>query len=327
MATNSTTNTIIGTANWAAAFILNRPTQGVANAYQDPALTLANLIMATILAPPFAWQWNRASVTQAVTAGTSDYSIALPNFGWLEKATITYPTPPSSGPSVFELEIITSVAVDPRQNRPFKICPVLDDNAGNITFRLFPTPDQAYTLTLTYQNAPIKATTLFGTSLGSITSIAAAVAGSTTYTASGGFTGGAANGLAGQYLIISSATSSANNGVFFVTASTSTTITVNNQNGVLQSGAGGTAQAGTTWAPIPDKYNFLYERAMKAHFHGMYDTNTYLQELQIFFRQLVGCSEGLSDTAKAIFLEDRLSQLRTEAAAQAGTTASPKRAQ
>lgn len=325
----STINTIFGTANFCAAFILNRPTQGVANAYQDPTLTLANLTMSTILAPPFAWQWNRviaAPISVTAILGT-DYQVALPNFGWLEKATIAYVTPPVSGPSVFELEIITSAAIDSRPNRPFKICPVLDDNTGNITFRLFPTPDVAYTLSLTYQNAPVFATTLFGPSIGAITSIAAAVAGSTVYTASGGVTGGAANGLAGAYLIISTATSNANNGVFYCTASSATTVTVNNQNGILQSGAGGTIQTGTTWAPIPDKYNFLYERAMKAHFHGMYDTAMYLQELQLFFRQLVGCSEGLSDTAKAIFLEDRLTQLRTEAAAQSANTATPKRAQ
>jgi hypothetical protein len=59
----------------------------------------------------------------------------------------------------------------------------------------------------------------------------------------------------------------------------------------------------------------------------MYDAATYGMELQLFFRQLVGCSEGLSDTAKAIFLEDKLSQMRTEAAAQAASTASPKRGQ
>ena len=324
----STVNTIFGTGNWCAAFILNRPTQGVANAYQDPMLTLANLTMSTILGPPFAWQWNRTIASPiSVNAPTSDYLVNFPNFGWLEKATITYVTPPANGPSVFEIEISTSLAIEPNADRPFKICPVLDNNAGNITFRLFPTPDQPYTLQLTYQNAPIFATTLFGPSLGSITSIAAAVVGSTTYTAAGGFTNGAANGLAGQYLIISSATSNANNGVFFCTASSATTVTVNNQNGVLQAGAAGTVQAGTTWAPIPDKYNFLYERCMKAHFHGMYDTAMYLQELQIFFRQLVGCSEGLSDSSKAIFLEDKLSQLRTEAAAQSATTASPRRAQ
>jgi hypothetical protein len=320
----ATKNTIQGTMNWAAAFILNRPSSGVAGAYQEPGLTIANLIMSTILAPPFAWQWNRSIFNVATTVGQSDYTVSLPNFGWLEKATLSLSgmTPP-----VVELQISPLIAASGKNNRPFKIAMVDDDNAGNVTFRLMAIPDQVYTVTLIYQKAPVQATTLFGASLGSITSIAAAVAGSTVYTASGGFTGGAANGLVGQYLIISTATSSANNGIFFCTASSATTITLNNQNGVLQAGAAGTAQAGTTWAPIPDKYNFLYERGMLAHLHAIYDMATYAMELQLFFRQLVNCSEGLSDTAKAIFLEDRLDMLRTEAAAQAASTAAPKRAQ
>lgn len=324
MASN-TLNTIQGTLAWAAAFILNRTSSGVSGNYQEPALTIANLLMSTVLAPPFAWQWNRATTTQLLVIGTSDYSISLPTFGWLESATITNPS--AIGPPIVALQINPYFDASGKNNQPFQICVASDDNAGNIKFRVMPLPDQAYTLNLTYQKAPIKATTLFGASLGSITSIAAASAGSTVYTASGGFTGGTANGLAGGYLIISGATSSANNGIFYCTASSATTVTVNNQNGVLQAGAGGTAQAGTTWAPIPDKYNFLYERGMLAHLHGMYDMATYAMELQLFFKQLVGCSEGLSDTAKAIFLEDRIAQLRTEAAASAAVTGSPKRAQ
>ncbi len=264
------------------------------------------------------------TITFPTVAGTTDYTVAISDFGWLEKAQIHNAT---CNPSDYELTLYPLLSSSGSQARPDKITVFSDDNAGNYVFRLMSVPDLVYTVTLTYQKAPIQATTLFGASLGSITSIAAASAGSTVYTASGGFTGGTANGLAGQYLIISSATAQANNGIFYVTASSATTITVNNQNGVLQSGAGGTAQAGTTWAPIPDKYNFLYERFMAAQMHKMYDAATYAMELQIFFKQLVGCSEGLTDTAKAIFLEDRLAQVRTEAATMAATSAYPKRAQ
>lgn len=321
---SSVTNTIQGTLAWAAAFILNRTSSGVAGNYQEPGLTIANLLMSTILAPPFAWHWNRNTTTITAVAGTSDYTKALTDFGWLETATVFLS---GATPETVAIEVSPFFAAESKTGRPFKLCVANDDNAGSYIFRLMPAPDAAYTINLSYQKAPIKATTLFGASVGSITSIAAASGGSTIYTASGGFTGGTANGLAGQYVIISSATTAANNGIFYVTASTATTITVNNQNGILQAGAAGTAQLGTTWAPIPDKYNFLYERGVKAHLHAMYDMATYLAEIQLFFRQLVGVSEGLSDTAKAIFLEDRLSQIRTEAASAAATTASPKRGQ
>ena len=131
----------------------------------------------------------------------------------------------------------------------------------------------------------------------------------------------------GTYVWVSSATSILNNGLFYVANSTSTSVTLQNPNGVVQASTPGIIQPAVTWAPIPDKYNFLYNRGMLAHLHGMYDMQSYLTELQLFIRELVGCSEGLSDTAKAIFLEDRLSQIRTAAASQAGNTATPKRAQ
>ena len=331
----ATVNTIQGTINWAAAFILNRPPSGVAGTYQEPAITIANLLLSTILAPPFAWQWNRAVTTVSLTQGTTDYSTSLPNFGWLETATVAYVTPPTGSvvTPIKSIQIATMFPADSSadtQGTPWKICISNDDNAGNITFRVLPAPDQAYTLTVTYQKAPVPVTSLFNTtSLGAITSIAAASGFTTTYTASGGITGFA--NLPGTYInffgttIPSGFRTSPNDGLFYCTASTSTTVTVQNQSGVVQAGAAGNIYSATTWSPIPDKYNFLYERGMLAHLHGMYDSATYIQELQLFFRQLVGCSEGLDDTAKAIFLADRLEQLRTQAFTQNATTGSLKR--
>ena len=321
---SKTINTIQGTLNWASAFILNRPSIGVSGTYQEPALTIANLIMSTVLSPPFAWSWNRNTTTFTTVAGTSDYTVAMSDFGWLEKATRSNN---ALNPPIVELQIVTNLAAAGRQNPPFKIALFSDDNAGNYVFRLLSVPDAVYTITLTYQKAPILATSLYSASLGSITSIAAASGTTAVYTASGGVTGGNANGLQNTYIFVSGATNSLNNGLYYATASSSTTVTLQNPNAVLQSGAGGIITSATSWAPIPDKYNFLYERGMKAHLNAMYDAATYAMELQIFFRQLVGVSEGLSDAAKAIFLNDRLEQVTTEAANAAATGATPRKAQ
>jgi hypothetical protein len=322
MAFNATLNTIQGTLNYCAAFILNRPSVNVANTYQEPAITIANLILSTVLAPPFKWQWNRNFVNIPLTVGQSDYTVPLSDFGWLEEATISFS---SLNPPVVELQIKPMMAADGVQAQPFQISVVNDDNAGNITFRFMAIPDNTYTATLIYQKAPVKVTSLFGSIEAVISSISAASNGSTVYTCSSGIPGFLS--LIGTYVNISGATDNRNNGLFYVLAATNTTLTLQNPNGVVQSGAGGTVASATTWAPIPDKFNFLYERAMLAQLHGIYDAATYLQELEIFFRQLVGCAEGLDDTAKAIFLEDRLAQLRTQAATQNATTATPKRAQ
>lgn len=220
-------NTIQNTLNWLYAFIVGRPMTGVGGTVGEPALTLANMAMQTILAAPFAWSWNRQLV-QPFTCqiGVSDYIVSAPNFGWLEKATVYLS---GGNPPTFELEASGLLAQDGKNMRPTKIAPVYDDNQGNITFRLFANPDQAYTVTIIYQQKPPRITSLL-----------------------------------------------------------------------------------TYWTPIPDKYAFLYERFMLAHMRGMYDIPGYLQDLNLFIRQLVGASEGLTEIQKAIFLEESIKILVTQ---------------
>lgn len=230
------------TLNWVYAFVQGRPTTGVGGFVGEPGLTSANFIMATVLNAPFAWEWNRAETSALVTtAGTSDYQMSLASFGYLEKAQITTgQTAPN--PVNRELEIVRVLAQDEQNNPPQKISILLDDNAGNITFRLFPTPESTQTVTLTYQKAPI----------------------------------------------------------------------------VL---AQGTNLAATTWSPLPDKLAFIYEGGMLALLQGMYNVQLYFNGMELFYRRLVGASEGLSDTEKALFLEERIRELRTQQAAVGGAGA------
>ena len=238
------TITIQQTLNWLTAFLVQRPTTGVGSNANEPALTSANYIMQTILAPPFRWEWNRVTTTASITtvAGQSDYPVALSDYGWLEKATLVDATPAGNTPPNFELEVYEILAKDGKQNPPRKIAVLLDDNAGNITFRLFPVPDKVYTVDLQYQKAPVFAVGL-----------------------------------------------------------------------------------NTSWAPIPDKMAFLYERGMQAQMQMMYNQQLGLSNLEIFFRQLVGAAEGLTEMEKAIFLEDSLRPIRTRQA-ELGNIAQAKQA-
>jgi len=153
------------TLNWLAAFIVQRPTTGVGGTALEPGLTSANLIMQTILAPPFKWEWNRVSTTASITtaAGTSDYQVTLSDFGYLEKATLVNASAVAPTPPNFELQVYKNLAKDGEQSRPGQIAVLLDDNSGHITFRLFPVPDGIYTVDLIYQKAPVTATVLGGT--------------------------------------------------------------------------------------------------------------------------------------------------------------------
>lgn len=73
--------------NWAQSFggfrLLNL---GNSN---EPAVTCANVILQTIISPPFCWNWNRGSVSFVVTAGMQDWAETVANFGFIEKASYT----------------------------------------------------------------------------------------------------------------------------------------------------------------------------------------------------------------------------------------------
>jgi|SRR5882672_1133496 len=232
----ATTIKISDTLAWIAAFIVQRPTTGVGNIPNEPGMTAANKVMQTIQAPPFRWSWNRVENSTIVcTPGVTDYVVSLANWGWLEKASAFLST---NNPPTFTLEVSQVIEKETKQAQVQKVAPILDDNAGNITFRLSPAPDQAYAITLIYQKAAILATTL----------------------------------------------------------------------------------GATTWAPIPDRYAFLYEQGLLAHMQGIYSPQLYGFSLEMFFRQLVGAAESLTETEKAIFLEDQLRILRTQGNSQLSMT-------
>ena len=131
------------TVNWAISFLEQQPLEinGM-----EPALSSANLVLQTMLGPPFAWPWNRAFLSYP--SNGSDYTASLPAFGHIEAGTVQ----PVTGGIAWELEVKNLLLADTQASRPKYISPLLDDGQGNITFRLGPTPDQGYNVNLAYQN-------------------------------------------------------------------------------------------------------------------------------------------------------------------------------
>lgn len=142
MASTLTLNSLI---NWSQAFVgFPNLTVGTNN---EPAATTANLLLQTILSPPFCWNWNRAATSLTTVAGTQDYVVSAANFGFIEKASYT-----DSNSKVSEITQIQGIlGSGSEQGTPNYIAPQIDDNAGNITFRLLPVPDAVYTVNIIYQ--------------------------------------------------------------------------------------------------------------------------------------------------------------------------------
>lgn len=128
----------------------------------DPAFSNADWVMQTILAPPFAWRWNRVQDSPTVptfktTPGITDYSVNIPNFGWLEKG-VAYD--PSDAYASYELQVGLNAPQETLSNQPCRVSAQADDDAGNVTFRIFPAPDIPYNVALIYQKAAPQFTSL-----------------------------------------------------------------------------------------------------------------------------------------------------------------------
>src|ERR1035437_9856421 len=108
------------TVNWASSFIdFKVPTIGANN---EPAITSANVVMQTILGPPFRWNWNRNNVVFPTVVGTQDYAItvgidgAIVTFGFIESASATI-----AGTTFAIKEVKQDLTIGTEQGRPQSI--------------------------------------------------------------------------------------------------------------------------------------------------------------------------------------------------------------
>ena len=295
------------------------------------AYSIGDEIRQFILSPPFVWRWNRGQVAPIVCKpGTTDYTVNIPDFGWVERAwilypysitgnilqiynsmnilsisiasgvvtvlvdgnpidfgfyigqtisiqqvvdstfdafqtlvisglgpnTITYsqigptgsstggivfnistiatPTVTSTGPlSTKELTINQTLAQESVLGQPGYISVIGDDNNGNITFRLMPSPDQPYTLSIIYQ----KASPTFESTI-------------------------------------------------------------------------------DTWNPIPDYLSYLYTKGFEAKAYEYKGDERFAFAWQEFLKMVLSASDGLTETQKNIYLDPQIVTAREKGAVQ-----------
>lgn len=136
------TATLQQTANWALSYLEQQP---VLINGMEPALSSANLILQTILGPPFAWPFNRSILSFSASAQDTEIT-GLTDFGFLEGGTVK-----GANGKAWEVSVKNFMVADMQQARPHFCSPFLDDGEGNVTFRLTPAPDQVYAVVLPYQ--------------------------------------------------------------------------------------------------------------------------------------------------------------------------------
>lgn len=147
--------TLQSTVNWALSILFNKPLAAAPG--MEPSITNGNLVMQTVLGPPFCWRWNRASVNfvcNSALGNPQDYATSVPLFGFIETAAVFSLDTPAT--DIKQLEVKRHIERTAETARPNFIAPEFDDGAGNITFRLTQAPDKNYPVTVTYQKkAPV----------------------------------------------------------------------------------------------------------------------------------------------------------------------------
>lgn len=113
----------------------------------EPALTAANIVLSTIMGPPFRWAFNREEINFIISGtGGTDYLEIVPDFGFLEEMWLL-----DANNVQHALAGAISLGVNSTPGRPEKMARQFDDNQGNLTFRMDKLPDAAYTVYLDYQ--------------------------------------------------------------------------------------------------------------------------------------------------------------------------------
>jgi hypothetical protein len=118
----------------------------------EPVLSSGNMILQTILGPPFVWPFNRNDCQIVLkNDGTQDYQQGFGDFGYIEKAWVSWMTTDGNLDSK-ELTVRDSLGLEVAPGRPQFIARQKEDQTtGLITFRVSPAPDAAYTLNIVYQ--------------------------------------------------------------------------------------------------------------------------------------------------------------------------------
>lgn len=223
----------------------------------EPALSIANEIQNTMLNAPLTWPWNRAEdSSQATTVGTQDYTIALTDFGFLEKATLT----DSSG-VIFEVRdvynnkaLAKADANKDRLSRPNSACIAAVAYGTSIKLRFMPIPEKVYTVGLIYQKlvnpfGPYSVTAAGAASSASIVLSQVTVTGvTTTYTTAN--TGTAANAFVGMTFAITGFSTLGNTLTIAVTASTATTLVCTTTTQSTETAVAAAAGGQTTYTGI-----------------------------------------------------------------------------
>jgi len=284
------------TINWAKTFIQYSPLQ--AGLGQEPAVSIASMIRASMLNPPMTWYHNRAETTFQTVVGQQDYLVAVPDLAFVEAVSLTDDTGETKQiKDVYNNAALakSSSSSNGRPNAMSVESSSIVSGDPTFLFRFLGVPDKIYTVTLVYQKMAL----IFGPFF--ITNVSASGS-NTTYTG----TFDPKSFPVGSTASITSCTTAANNGSFTVVSCSSTQLVVANSAGVAE--AVTAYVSNFSWDPIPDQYIDVYNNLFLSEVLAMVDDSRAPYYRQRGVSALLSKASGLSEMQKNAFAQQWLAR-------------------
>lgn len=138
--------------NWVEGYVQGMPVSAFTG--NNPALQIASMVRATILAPPFNWSFNRNSTIFTTTAGVQDYSITTAtDFGYAEQAAANDGTTSWQIPNILNTQ---AISISTTKARPMTLAIQTQVPGVSFSVRLAAVPDAVYTVELIYQKSAVQ---------------------------------------------------------------------------------------------------------------------------------------------------------------------------
>jgi len=157
----ASTVTLQDVIRWASTHIKLQPITGVGGFQQEPALSICNDVLQTILSAPFNWKFNRREIsldTTAVEGYVQDYDLTATDIGWLEGASRVRLNTSQLPPPTYDIEVEQDLRATDAVGEPEQVSFFNETDAGaRIRLNPIPAPEVPYRIDLVYQGkAPIK---------------------------------------------------------------------------------------------------------------------------------------------------------------------------
>jgi hypothetical protein len=255
----------------------------------EPALTAGNILLTTILSPPFSWNWNRSSTTFNTTAKTQDYSTAASTFGFIEKASYKIPAA-----TITNTALTAGVATYTATNnfQAGDLVTVTGTSNGSGVYNVSNAAIASATSSLFTIN-------INNTNVASGADSGTAIVGTTSEISENFTILGTGSELGAPAKITAQTDDNAGNISFRLLPIPDRVYTVEvifqKRIPALMTGLS------STWAPIPDHYSFIYQQGFLALMMAYWNDPRWESVNRKFVASLLGVAEGLDEKQKDIF--------------------------